>query len=220
MKTQSALFSLIFLFFSFTIHAQFSFGIKGSYHQAWQEYGDDFGGNGTDLNVKGFSTSLVAYYWMDKYFSVGTEPGYIRRGAACEPGFFINNPYLTGDATLYANYLTAPLLLRGNHSFFGGRMEAFVKCGGGASWLADGYRELNLEWNPDGPQVQDIDFSEEPGLRRWDWGLNGGAGLSIRLGRGNLQVEYEVYRSLTDMNRQLTSKNRNAGFAVGYLIHL
>ena len=221
MKTQT-FFCLFFAFFiSINAHAQFSFGIKGSYHNAWQEYGDDFGGNGTDLKIKGFSTSLMAYYSMGKYVEIGIEPGYIRRGAACEPGFFLNNPYLTGDATLYANYLTTPFLIKAKKSLFKGCMEIFVKGGGSPSYLVDGYRQLDLEWGPDeDTQIQDINFDEEPNLRRWNWGLNGGAGIGIRLGLGALQLSYELYHSLMDMNEELTSKNRNAGWAMGYVIQI
>ena len=221
MKTQ--IFSLFFfaLFISIHANAQFSFGIKGSYHSAWQEYGNDFGGNGNDLKIKGFSTSLMAYYAVGKHIEVGTEPGYIRRGAACEPGFFLNNPYLTGDATLYANYLTVPLFIKTKIPLFKGCASIFVKGGGGPSYLVDGYRQVNLQWMPDGTtQIQDINFEEEPSLRRWDWGLNGSAGLGVNLGPGALQVSYEMYRSLMDMNKELTSKNRNAGFALGYVIRL
>ena len=97
--------------------------------------------------------------------------------------------------------------------------EIFGKCGGGASFLVDGYRELNFEWLG-GPQIQDLDFAQEPDLNRWDWGLNAGLGIGYRIGPGHLQIEYEYYRSLTDMNKFLTSKNRNAGFALGYLIRI
>ncbi|MEO1262735.1 MAG: outer membrane beta-barrel protein [Bacteroidota bacterium] len=222
MKSQTILLSLVALFFSCSATAQFSFGLKGGYHTAWQYYGDDFegNGNGNSLKIKGFSTSLLAYYQFSQHFSAGMEPGYIRRGAACEPGFFINNPYLNAEATIYANYLTAPLFLRFQKSVFKNQLIIMAKCGGGPSYLLDGYRELMLEIDPSNTQVQDIDFDQEPQLNRWDFGLNAGVGLGIPIGPGQLQLEYEYFHSLQDMNEQLTSKNRNAGFALGFLIRI
>ena len=221
MKTQNVVLILITFCFCINASAQFSFGLKGSYHNAWQEYGDDFAGNGgSDLKIKGFSTSLMAYFALGKNVEIGVEPGYIRRGAACEPGFFINNPYLNGDATLFANYLTAPVYLKGKLPLLKNRIELLGKCGGGPSYLIDGYREVNLSWGPAVTQVIDIDFREETDLRRWDAGLNAGIGVGIHLGPGTLLMEYEYYHSLKDMNELLTSRNRNRGFALGYLVRI
>ena len=220
MKTQTCLISLFScLFLVNNIQAQLTFGIQGSYQNAWQDYGDDFDGNGQ--KIKGYSTSLLAYYTVGNNIELGTEPGYVRRGAACEPGFFIDNPYLSGDATLYANYLTAPVFVKTRKSIFKGSLDIFVKGGGGPSWLVDGYRQLDLEWGPaDDTQIQDINFDEETNLRRLDVGLNAGAGFEVRLGPGAVQFSYEYYHSLRDMNEEMTSKNRSMGYALGYVIRL
>ena len=222
MKSQTILLSCFVLFVSFTATAQFSFGLKGSYHKAWQFYGDDFEGtgDGNGLKIKGFSTSLMAYYHFGNNLGIGTEPGYIRRGAACEPGFFLNNPYLNAEATIYANYLTAPVFISYQQPILQNRLAILVKCGGGPSYLLDGYREVVLEIDPANTQAQDIDFAQEPQLNRWDIGLNAGVGVGVPIGPGQLQVEYEYYRSLSDMNELITSKNRNAGLALGYLIRI
>lgn len=220
MKTRTFVLFFLLLCASVTVHAQYTVGIKVGYHKAWQDYGDDFFIDGFDGKIKGFSTSLIAYRSLGKHFDIGAEPSYIRRGAACEPGFFIDNPYLTGDATLYANYVSLPVFLRNHYPLFRGRMNCSVKLGGSASWLVDGYRHLNLEWTGVIDQVQDINFEDEPNLKRWDSGLQAGAGIGLNIGPGLLQFEYEYYYSLMDMNRQITSKNRNAGLIMAYLIKI
>ena len=95
----------------------------------------------------------------------------------------------------------------------------FGKCGASPSYLVDGYRDLDLEWG-DGPRIQDLNFSDEPDLKRWDAGLNGGIGMGFKFGPGQVELGYDFYYSLMDMNRQITSKNRNAGVALGYMIRL
>ncbi len=217
MKTRTLFFTLLFSIAAFTSQAQFSFGIKGSLTNAWQEYGDDFGGNGANLKVNGVSSSVMIYYRLSNLISVGVEPGLAKRGATCEPGFFIENPYLTGDATLHANYIQIPLLARISKGLVNNLLEVSVKVGSSASWLASGYRELDLEWEP-GPNVQDINFEEETNLKRWETGINAGAGLGVRIGPGKVLMEYEYYHGMIDMNRQITSKNRTTNYSVGYWV--
>src|SRR5258706_10912626 len=107
MKISTLLFSLICCFSFFQINAQFSVGVRGGVNKAWEDYGDVEVPPNAQTHVFGFQTSALAYFEISKHFSIGVEPGYAQRGAACVPEFIT----FQGDSKLLFNYVELPLML-------------------------------------------------------------------------------------------------------------
>ena len=82
------------------LQAQFVLGLKSGATKAWEDYGDVVTPDGANIHINGFQLSGLAYYKITPNFWVGMEPGWVERGAACEPGFLIFNE----DTKLFLNY--------------------------------------------------------------------------------------------------------------------
>ena len=101
LKLLCLLFTFLFIQES---NAQISIGIKGGYSRAWQNYGDVVVPDDAITHIHGFHANLQGYYAFNKYFQIGIEPGFARRGAACIPGWNggINpNPIFPGDSKFF-----------------------------------------------------------------------------------------------------------------------
>src|SRR6185369_7803856 len=89
MKTTLTL--LLFCLFVFANHlgAQVSLGFRAGYNNSWENYGDVNLPDNAKTHVNGMHFTGLAYVKADQYFSIGVEPGYVQKGAACFPGSFL-----------------------------------------------------------------------------------------------------------------------------------
>ncbi len=216
MKTIKYLFLLTICSISLQIQAQFSFGVKTGITRAWEDYGDVEIPEDGETHVYRFNVSGLAYYQFSNYFSFGAEPGYVERGAACEPGFIIFNQ----DTKLFLNYVEMPLMLAGNLPLFKNKIEVFGKMGYGASFITTAFREVSDFGSDAPPEKTKLEFGENATLNRWDHGIYSGAGFGFNFGKNQIFLETDYYFGLKDAEKFNTSKNRSLNFNVGYLFQL
>lgn len=218
MKTSKNFFILILCVFTFQINAQFSLGVRGGYIKAWEEYGDVNLPDNAKIHVNGFQVSALAYFEVLKHISIGLEPGYAQRGAACVPGFVVFNE----EAKLFFNYIELPLMIKVRFPFSNGKLEIFGKTGYGKSRIMKAFQEIKDLGSDEPPVRSEIDLNPRFGINinRWDKGIYGGLGIACNIRNTQLCLESNYYLGLKDVETSTTSKNRSIHVGLGYLIKL
>lgn len=194
--------------------AQFSIGIKGGASNAWEYYGDVDLPDGAEIDVNGFYISILSYYRFSKHISIGIEPGYVQRGAACVPGW---NPFV-GDTKFMLNYIEAPLFLKANTTLFKDKISLFGKLGMGGSYLQSGIEIIESAF-PEIPDLRTkIDYEGRfESLNAFDYGAYGGAGIGFNFGDTQLFLEGNYYHALMDFDSNNTSQNRSLQLGLGLI---
>jgi len=216
------LLAIVFSAVSLQISAQLSLGVRTGFTRAWERYGDVDLPDNAVIHVNRFYASAAAYLPLNKFLSIGIEPGYTQRGAACIPGW---NPIFIGDTRLYLNYIELPVLVSFKLPLYKERVSAFGKLGWSSAVLVSAIEEaytpssgevrsrrnlpIGAGWGWSGPQV-----------RRLDHGLHGGFGAQLNLGTSRLTAEARYYHGLVNAEFFNTSKNRSVHFGVGYALQL
>lgn len=206
------------LFFLFSIgfmqiNAQVAIGIKSSYVKAWEEYGDVGLPDDAEIHVNRFNVSALVYYKINDFVEVGMEPGFMQKGAACEPGFII----FEGDAKLLLNYAEAPIMLRLNSPIIGNTFSVFGKVGAGASRLLTAFREIEVFADPDAVTRTKLDLNADNSMNIWDYGFHGAFGVAVNLGKHQLFAESNIYHGLKDVDPENRSENRTFQIGMGIM---
>lgn len=218
MKLSTFLFLSSFILFTFSLDAQLSIGLKAGYSNAWEEYGDIDLPADAEIDVRGFYISALAYYKLSKHISIGIEPGYVQRGAACVPGWL----EFTMDTQFKLNYLELPVFVRADKSFLNDKFVLFAKVGFGGSYLQRGTEVIETTIIGLIPETvverNKIDFKGEyASLNQFDYGLYGAFGLAYNIGNNQLFVEGTYYNALIDFDNENTSKNRSIQIGLGVM---
>ena len=208
MRNLSFILIALFSFYSVQSIAQVSLGIKTSYVKAWEEYGDVGLPDDAEIHVNRFNISALAYYNINDFVAVGIEPGFMQKGAACEPGFII----FGADAKLLLNYIEAPVMLKLNTPVIGNTLSIFGKVGVGGSRLETAFREIDLTDHPGSVVRTKLDLEEEGSMNKWDYGFHGALGLAVNLGKHQLFAETNIYHGLKDVDPENRSENRTLQF--------
>ncbi len=216
MKIHQIVSSIILLFISTMGVAQFSVGLKAGYTKAWEDYGDVQVPDGANIHVNRINISALGYYTVNNYLQVGVEPGYVQRGAACEPGFVDFNQ----DTKLMLNYIELPLMARGRVSVLGNKVDVIGKFGFGTALAVKAYREIEIFGSDEPAVLEPINLSDRNAANRWDHGIHGGLGVAVKLGLGKLLLESDYYHGFIDTVPQNASQNRSIDLSVGYVIEL
>ncbi len=215
MKTTNYLFILIFCFISITAEAQLSFGIRAAYVKSWMEYGDAYVPAGAIIHVKRFQVSAILEHPLNQHFSIGVEPGFTQRGAACFPGW---NTFV-GDTKLLLNYAELPVMMSAKIPVMNNRFELFGKGGFGVSRVITAYRHITNAGTGYPPENTKLDL-DNSNLRKWDYGFYGGLGLGYKIGENRLFLDVNYYHGLKDVDKLNTSKNRSLQYGFGYTMNL
>lgn len=201
---------------TFSLNAQTSIGIKGGYTIAWEFYDlplpDD-----AEIEVFGVNFGAMVYQRINPNLQIGLEPGFINRGAACEPGWTSN---FTGDTSLAINYFELPIMISGHFPFCKGKLELFGKGGYGMGAVLTAFELYTPTGNDEPSDIDQIHFGDDSNFNRWDHGIYSGAGLGLKLGPGQLIVETDFYYGFRNVDRSFTSKNRSLNFNLGYIVQL
>jgi len=199
--------------------SQLRLGASSGYTRAWQSYGDVILPDEAITHIHGFNTEVQLYYRWNRFFSLGIEPAFTRRGAACVPGWNggINpNPVFPGDSRFLLDYVEAPLMAQGNFGFFGNRFVVQPALGYGWSVMVNGREEVvNLETG-DVENTRDMGIGQGTNLNRWDHGLHGALKIGWQFGRHVIFVESAYYFGLKDAEVWNTSRNRALNCNLGY----
>lgn len=213
---KSAVLITLLFCFSIPMYAQFAIGINGGYTNAKEDYGDVILPENAETTVNRFNIHATTYYIIDTYFSVGVEPGYTGRGAACVPGFFI--PVF--DTKYLLNYAELPILFKGSLPLFKNKIALFGKVGIGTSFLVAAYEEQEDLFGDLPTARMKMPLDNNGVLNRWDYGIYNGAGLSYNLSKSQIYFAFDYYYGLADAEKYNTSKNRSFNFNLGYSIFL
>ena len=197
------------------LHAQLTIGIKGGLVTAWENYGDANIPDDADITITGKQLTATAYWQLNKHFSLGTEPGYIQRGAACVPGAFGNFPAVISniDRKNIYNFAELPVYLQVQKRFYEDRFSFYSKLGYGVAYAVNG-KQLTVDTDLD-EVIETSDMRFTSNLRRWDTGAYGGLGFGIHFGQSAIFAEYQQYVGLLNADRQFTSKNRSIAWTIG-----
>ncbi len=222
MKTFTILLSLLFVFSFRVVHAQYSFGLKGSYTNSWNNSQQGL----SSEKVTGIGSSLFLYRSITNHLQIGIEPGFVQRGTTYDPvdlAYLIDCvsipcSYLIGFATLYSNHVNLPVMAKSNFNLLKGRLDVFAKFGGGPSYFTSGFQTIPDYGYDEIMSVRELNLSEN--TKSWEWGLNGGIGLGVALGPGTLLLETEYYHGLSAMPYLLNTKSRSLAYSLGYSISL
>lgn len=222
MKTSTIYFCLFFCISYLHTNAQLRIGIQGGLSNAWEEYGDVGLPDDAEIDIRGFNISGMVYYEVNTYLSLGVEPGYSKRGAACIPGW--NNeriPFFNGDTKLFLHYIEMPLMVEGRFPLWKDKLDVFGKLGYGASFLGSAFEEtVDLSSDPEETFRSRIDLANSESLRRIDHGLYSAAGFRLHFSKQSLFVSVNHYRGLRDADPENKSLNRDLGLRVGWMMVL
>ena len=217
MKTmKKLLFLFLMIAFTFQAQGQLSIAIKGGYTEAWEEYGDIGLPDNAPIQVFRWNASAMVYYDLNKHLSVGVEPGYVQRGAACYPGFVVWN----GDTRFLLDYVELPIMFQAKLPLFKDRMELFGKVGAGASMMVRAQRETIFFDSRQPPDKIPMQIGNGTNLRRWDAGAYTGAGIGVNLGPGQVFFEADFYYGFISAEKFNQSQNRSYNLGIGYRINL
>lgn len=187
--------------------------------RAWEDYGDVQLPDDAVTHVNRFNITAMGYYQLNSYLSLGVEPGFAKRGAACVPGWWDENPGFTGDTQLTLNYAELPLMVKGQFSIFNSNFQLRAKLGYGVAYMVSAFEEVVDLQTDEQLLYQKVDFDQR-NLNRWDHGMYAGFGFGYQLGVGNLLLESTYFRSPKDTDGDNTSKNRSITVDLGYSITL
>ncbi|MBX2877398.1 MAG: PorT family protein [Saprospiraceae bacterium] len=199
-----------------SMQAQWLLGLKSGIAKSWEDYGDVTTPDGASIHINGFQLSAMAYYKISSNFWVGAEPGWVERGAACEPGFIIFNE----DTKLFLNYLEVPVMAATQLPIYKQQIFLRAKAGFGAAYIASAFREIQDLNNVEPTTRNRLTFDGEGAMNRWDYGLHGGLALSYAIRQHEILLDGNYYYGLPDVDAFVTSRNRTLNVSIGYLIHL
>lgn len=216
MRIFKLILSAIILFTSTQAYSQITVGFKTAFVKAWEEYGDVGLPDDANIHINSIKVSALIYKPIGNFMELGIEPGYVQRGAACEPGFII----FQQDTKLEINYLELPVMAKFNLKTKNQKFSLFSKIGGSASMAFSAYREV-MEI----PDLQPfsrtkLELNDNDALSRWDYGLYGGLGMEVAIGPGRLLMEGNYYYGIPNVDSFNRSQNRSVEISVGYLISL
>jgi len=209
--------SLFFLLISLvsSVHAQFSLGIRSGYINSWEDYGEDANlPDDAKTHVNGFHIAGQGYWILDKNFSMGVEPGYAEKGAACYPGSF----FFLFDTKFQLNYLEMPFMVAAHLPIGQKHFEVHAKAGYGVSYLVSAYRYEKDFGSDEEPTKEKFDLKDSDLIRRWDSGFYGGVGIDYSFGKNKIFLESSYYHASGDAFTVSQSNNRSIYVGLGYVI--
>ena len=217
MKASKLLLIILFSLIAFQVSSQSSFGIRCGYIKAWQNYGDVIIPDDAIIHVNRFQVSVLAYVDLNDHISIGIEPGFTQRGAACIPGsIFLSLPEI--ESKLLLNYAELPLMISDKLSIYKDKLEIFGKAGYGISRVQKAIRVDEFPGTGIPSERIKLPVSDPLVIRRLDNGWYAGAGISYNFGVNQLFLESNFYYGLRNVDPWFTSKNRSLHLGLGYRV--
>ena len=194
--------------------AQFSLGLKSGYTRSLQHYGDVVLPEDGQRHINGYQISVPVNYRLTSFLQIGLEPGVIRRGAACLPGWNWGTIIPTDlyDAKFKLDYTEIPLTVSYNVDLLKDKLGVFGKIGYGVSYLMKGTMEEILLNDATAPILSDVTSQ----LNRFEHGFYGGFGVYHYLKGNQIFLECDFYRSPLNVDKFNVSKNRSLDISLGY----
>lgn len=217
MKIIAIPFILFLLLFTFDGLAQFSFGIQAGYTNAWEEYGEVELPENAEIDIDSYNASLILEYGISKFTAISLQPGLIRRGAACIPGFVDFN----GESDALLSYINLPLSIQIQSPMLFGRIEPYFQAGYGLSYMVKTIeRRESEDWITKEKSIILTDITENNNFKKVDHGLHSAIGINVNLGINQIRIGAEGYLGMTDAEKDNRSRNRNINLNAGILWRL
>lgn len=220
----------IMLCISITVAAQHFIGLRGGISLATINFESD---NGEEItNLLGADISIPFEIRVSNAFALQPELNYIRKGAEgeyTESELIGNDEYVEAfKGSVSLNYLAVPVF--GKYIFETGNIDFFLLAGPVLGYALSGKNEGTLTFSVNGQVVNslsddaDVEFNDEDGFKRFEFGLGFGAGVGANVGNGKLFLDARYNLGLSAANEDKTEGdkgyNRALSFALGYLIPL
>lgn len=205
------------LFVSLSSSAQLSIGASSGYTRAWQNYGDITLPDDAVTHIHGFNAELQVYYKFGRFLSVGIEPAFTRRGAACVPGWNLPpEPLFDGDSRFLLDYVEAPVMIQGNFDFFNERLFVQPALGYGWSVMARATEEVVNLNTGDVEITREMPIGFNTNMNRWDHGFHGALKVGWKINRHSIFAQSSYYFGLRSAEIWNVSKNRALNLNLGY----
>lgn len=198
------------------LSAQFYAGVKSGYTKAWQDYGNTRLPADAKTHNHSYHLSTVFNYQVNTWLGLRAEPGYVRRGAACEPGFINFN----SDTKLSVHYVNIPIGFVFLSPTFLNRFRFYSKIAASMSSVLSGTRKIMSLPNGDLLTKEKLNFDPEERYNQIVIGFQGGLGANFALGEHQIFVESVCYHGMLDVDSWNTSNNKTLQISVGYLISI
>ena len=203
--------------------AQFRIGVRGGFNSASIDNLENIGINNlSDLDdVPGFQFSTVFEIGIGNAFSIQPELGFIRQGIDFSNKLDSANIY--NFHKLILDYLQVPLM--GKASFGKGKVKPYLNVGPSLGYLVNAIdvKEIN---GSDEEEELDLDNAFKDVINRVDLSLNLGGGVAVKLGPGNLLLDFRYDMPLNDFITNVQDQNLDAlrgkeySVSLAYLIQI
>jgi hypothetical protein len=200
-----------------SLFCQNRIGVQAGIGKARQIYSDNFviPPDG-DPWVRAYNVSILYQIRLNKHFYLGLEPSFVKRGAACVPGFNQWNE----DQTWTIEYVEAPVLIQYETSFLKDRFSFFTKNGLGFSRVINGFSKTINTITGQTINREKLIFNGDNGLRPIDVGVNSATGLAFNFRKSRIFGQFQYYRSFLDVSRSFVSQNKSIGFGLGFSVDI
>lgn len=160
----------------------------------------------TNIGIHG---GISAKYLTEKSLGLLLELNYAQRGWTED---FEEQPDYAYTRTL--NYIEMPFM---THIYFGNKIRFIINAGpqvafllGSSSTMSDALKDYVSEMQEISTVKIGAQYSSD--LRKFDYGLIGGAGIELKSGAGNLQLEGRYYFGLADIFENRKSRKEQFFF--------
>lgn len=220
MKIVQCIILIIFSSLAFNTQAQSTIGVKLGYTNAWPEYGDIELPADANTHIDGYNFAFFYTYNFWGNAKIGVAPGYIKRGAACFPGW---QPTFVGDSKVYLNYLEMPIKLSNTFNLAKSKINAEIAIGYGINLLTSAYLHEESIGTDMPTNISKIE------VHNTDQGtfnpIDHGAYLDISLyypitEQYSAFIQSSYYHGMTDYDKENVSKNRSLSFDLGLAYRL
>ena len=198
-------------------NSQIELGIKGGYTNAWPDYGDLVLPEGAGTSINGFNISVFVGKYFENRVGLSINPGFVKRGAACIPGW---QPSFDGDAKVFLNYFELPIMIHKKIELGVLDLTMTPGLGYGLSYLSSAriQEEITISGQTEiyeFPVGIGDEFSDT--YLRYDHGFH----LNLRLNKklpANHSIFFEssYYYGMTDYDPFNPSRNRSLNFNLGF----
>ena len=217
-KLLLTIFTLIWISLQIS-HGQITFGVKGGYTNSWPGYGDIELPADAQTHISGHNLSAFLSVPIFENYGITFNPGYVKRGAACFPGW---QPVFAGDSKVLLNYFELPLLIEKQFSLGSTNVELVSGLGYGLSILSSAsVHQDQVFQNGINTIVSPISIGKNSNdiFNRIDHGLYLNLKVIYNLFTNHfIFIDSSYYHGLKDYDKENVSKNRslNINFGFGY----
>lgn len=212
----------VLLIFSCSAFAQVQIGVKLGFNNATvtnlQSISVD--SLSTISAVPGFQIAGIFEFNLGGAFSLQPELSFVRQNLDFNPDDLSDSTNVHGFKKLVTDYFQVPIM--GKVGIGKGNVGAYINAGPSLGYLLSA---KNVDDETDTEEDLDLDNLDDV-INRFDLGLSLGGGISTKIGKGKLAIDFRydvgLNEFITSVNNQSTDgiKGRDYSVSIMYLISL